>query len=287
MDSPSWPFGCSAGDREIRLYYYRHRIYSAHLGRFCSRDPIGYGGGPSLFNYVANNPVNRGDATGQAWTSWVDWVLHYYFGNGETIDLERVGLLDRWRNSVSDDIARAKQQINDLVLNSCACQEEGESSKVVSGRIDRPYSTTGDLYSDVGPMGNGIFHITYRCTVKWTCECCESGELRLVKATGSCTYNWAVRDEFTNPTDEGGMNQRSDIAGYQRCMQRARTDLRRCRQRIGGTPMTDAICNGRFRLAEHRCRSRFLTHDLPFATPYYITASWADTGAIEFRQPCE
>ena len=28
-------------DAETGIYYYRHRYYAAHLGRFCSRDPIG------------------------------------------------------------------------------------------------------------------------------------------------------------------------------------------------------------------------------------------------------
>ena len=34
-------------DTETGLYYYRHRMYHAQLGRFCSRDPIGYEGSES------------------------------------------------------------------------------------------------------------------------------------------------------------------------------------------------------------------------------------------------
>ena len=45
--------------------YYRHRMYHAQLGRFGSRDPVGYEGGVNLFRYVLNNPLIYVDATGE------------------------------------------------------------------------------------------------------------------------------------------------------------------------------------------------------------------------------
>jgi len=50
----------------------RTRAYSASLGRFISRDPIGEAGGVDLYAYVNNNPVNFSDrngtdAVGAAW----------------------------------------------------------------------------------------------------------------------------------------------------------------------------------------------------------------------------
>ena len=44
-------------DTETGLYHYRNRYYSADLGRFVSRDPIGYWGGINLYAYVTSNPL--------------------------------------------------------------------------------------------------------------------------------------------------------------------------------------------------------------------------------------
>jgi hypothetical protein len=42
------------------------RFYDPSLGRFLSRDPLGYGGGdPNLYRYCGNDPVN---ATGPSGT---------------------------------------------------------------------------------------------------------------------------------------------------------------------------------------------------------------------------
>ena len=38
-------------DAEVDLYYYKNRQYDAKSGRFMSRDRIGYGDGPSPYQY--------------------------------------------------------------------------------------------------------------------------------------------------------------------------------------------------------------------------------------------
>ncbi|TWT55980.1 tRNA3(Ser)-specific nuclease WapA precursor [Allorhodopirellula solitaria] len=51
------------------LYYFRNRWYDAQLGRFSSRDPIGYRGGScDLYQYVSSNPLRRTDPSGKQWT---------------------------------------------------------------------------------------------------------------------------------------------------------------------------------------------------------------------------
>ncbi len=46
-------------DNEIQQYHYRARMYDPVLGRFCSRDPIGYIEGPTLYaNYFSTKDVD-------------------------------------------------------------------------------------------------------------------------------------------------------------------------------------------------------------------------------------
>jgi RHS repeat-associated protein len=52
-------------DRETGLYYYRARYYDAQIGRFITKDPIGFAGGDvNLYGYVLNNPINLVDPWG-------------------------------------------------------------------------------------------------------------------------------------------------------------------------------------------------------------------------------
>jgi RHS repeat-associated protein len=52
-------------DPETGLYYYRARYYNPNIGRFMSRDPLGYADGLNLYTYVQNNPVNLKDPLGK------------------------------------------------------------------------------------------------------------------------------------------------------------------------------------------------------------------------------
>jgi RHS repeat-associated protein len=51
-------------DPETGLHYYKMRYYDSGLGRFVSRDPIGYGDGKNLYQYVGSHPTVRVDTTG-------------------------------------------------------------------------------------------------------------------------------------------------------------------------------------------------------------------------------
>ena len=53
-----------AWDGETGLYSYRLRIYDPAVGRFISRDPLGYVDGPGLYQYVLGNPLSLVDPLG-------------------------------------------------------------------------------------------------------------------------------------------------------------------------------------------------------------------------------
>ena len=66
-------------DSETGMYFYRARYYDPKVGRFVTKDPIGFDGGDvNLYNYVGGSPINHTDPYGlfqfvNPYTYWRDF----------------------------------------------------------------------------------------------------------------------------------------------------------------------------------------------------------------------
>jgi RHS repeat-associated protein len=91
-------------DTEAGLQYSRNRCYHPVLGRFLSRDPIGYDGGDNLYEYTGDHPTIATDAAGlypcdAAQTKACDAQCEAYCGKGNGAVAKAV--CDAWEKEIT------------------------------------------------------------------------------------------------------------------------------------------------------------------------------------------
>jgi len=92
-------YGAYRWDAETGLYQVRNRYLHAGLGRWVTRDPIGYRGGINLYGYVRNTPTNTVDPLGldgwwsgfteslcDSWNSIGDGIVAPFYGGWDALD---------------------------------------------------------------------------------------------------------------------------------------------------------------------------------------------------------
>jgi RHS repeat-associated protein len=75
------PFGFAGGiyDLDTGLVRFGARDYDAEIGRWTTKDPIGFGGGINFYTYVENDPINYVDLSGLC-ESWWDFAIETALG---------------------------------------------------------------------------------------------------------------------------------------------------------------------------------------------------------------
>jgi RHS repeat-associated protein len=91
-------------DEETGLVYYGFRYYSPSLGRWISKDPIQEAGGPNLYAFIVNTPMNAIDADGRF--STIEVLTSAAIGGG-------MGVLGGW--IFSEGSYTLRQFRNDLI----------------------------------------------------------------------------------------------------------------------------------------------------------------------------
>src|SRR5690606_31906118 len=90
-------------DAGLSLYHYRARMYDPAIGRFCSRDPIGFEAKDlNLYRYVGDEPLKYVDPLGldrdiQLWPKDTDKVaVNYQFAALIKADCDGLSVEDVW-----------------------------------------------------------------------------------------------------------------------------------------------------------------------------------------------
>lgn len=200
---PHHQFTAKPYDTGTGLYTFPFRHYSPAMARWTGADTAGLVDGPNVYGYGGSRPTSVVDADGKDWGT-LDFIWHYYFGGGRTINLEDVGLGDDYRRNteVRSFVSYLINTLDMLVrglakslFKSCLGSSGTKSGSAYYG--DYTLITFDEMpwISPLYVMGDGYLYGNGRCGVK--VDCC----------TGcyhfSCSANFSQNDSFKDPIGMG------------------------------------------------------------------------------------
>jgi uncharacterized protein RhaS with RHS repeats len=127
------------------MYYYKARIYAPSLGRFMQPDPIGYGDGMNMYNYVGSDPVNGMDPMG---------LKQVKIMNGKVYVLTCVDGQCGWTFAGYSPTNNASP--GEAIDRRGKPSVSGEEESPQKGLLDDILDTTIDLYCSLPSIGGGV-----------------------------------------------------------------------------------------------------------------------------------
>ena len=159
-------FSTKYQDDETDLLYYGYRYYSASIGRWLSRDPLGERGGKNLLAFVRNNGVCLSDARGLSLWGWACCNDECpYAGAVSKVKLKEYRLTANSRGPEHDALYTSTAAEHLDTLSQAAAEvgaaiASGWSLAVASAlaeQLDLPTTVIYDLYSFIIKHAQGVF----------------------------------------------------------------------------------------------------------------------------------
>ena len=144
-------------DLETGIGKWPQRDYLPAINRWMSRDRLGERGGRNLYGFVGNRPMQAVDLFGTWWTD-LNFLLHFLFGGGDSVNLSDVGLQAAYisSSSVQDVVQLSRDDIQQTVDTYKGCCVKDEY--FFFGPVDKPVQI-----ATIWVLSNGHLEYSGRC----------------------------------------------------------------------------------------------------------------------------
>lgn len=224
-----WRFSGKRYEEEIGLVFFGRRYYDPEIGRWLTRDPLGYVDGLNDYLFVRNNPESLIDAEGlfslqAVWRGFSNAALEYFRNVGSTAS-SVVDLIQRDLH-VFTDIGDTAMYIGQQLLGPRIWEvigfytAEPESGVFGNHEVDPRlrFSFTNGIQNTrddamraiamISELHGGVnIHYTYRPTKGWTWDCVNAclAKAGFASATAYCLADkWKILIEEMRGIEGGG-----------------------------------------------------------------------------------